>query len=346
MNRQSIMIAILSVAPSIVWAAPAGWKTYHSTVYGFSIGYPGDGSFTPGNRIQPQRSMVPVCDDTSVACFEYSGRAFDHTVIESLGVSVNILRGVTSQADCNQIDQKPASSVIINGTRFVFEETGSAAAGNSAGGPVYRAFHQNVCFEITLFTAQSDLPPAQYQESGIEPLNEDALRKAHDVMNRMLHSFVFAGRVLEQSPWSVYRDSKCGSEFEVPAGSEVQQQPPFTPPASIDTRPTLAPTCGQWFTSRGHVYAISEKVDFSSRKQIDEWLSLSAFPPLAKAARIGNGNLEYKGSDRAYLVIRGQLFLFSVSGVAAQSRPVHEDPVFTHLVASFRWPEQRKTSAR
>jgi len=176
--------------------APPGWQTYHSTDYGFTIDYPGDMTFSEGPPVpDQQRSMIPICDDTTVACFVYDGHAFDKTIIQSLGVSVNVSRDATTEAACNDIDDKPVKTIAINGTRFHFAETGSAAAGSSEGGTVYRAFHRGVCFKITLGIAQTDVAPIQYEEYGIHAVDEDVLRAAQDEMNRMLQSFTFTRRV-------------------------------------------------------------------------------------------------------------------------------------------------------
>jgi hypothetical protein len=331
-----ISTALLLTAATGAWAAPVGWQTYRSSEYGFAIDYPADGSFTSGYRAEPQRSMIPICDRTSIACFEYTGHAFDHTVIQSLGVSVNVFRD--SRTECNEIDSRPVSTIVIHGTQFQFAKTGSAAAGSSEGGTVYRAFHQHVCFEISLVTAQSDVGPEQYEEMGIHAVDENAQRAVEDEMKRMLQSFVFTGRVRDRAAWNLYHDSRCGGLFEVPAGADVQEQAPVMPPASLNATPTSLTTCEYSFTDHGRAYAITEKIDFHNQEQIDEWLSVSAFPPLAQAKKAGNGVLNYRSSDLAYLVIRGRLAAFSVSAIAPQPPPVRRDPVFTHLVASFRWP--------
>jgi hypothetical protein len=179
-------------------AVQSGWRTYRSPGYGFTIDYPGDGSFTSGHRIEPQRSMIPVCDTTSVACFEYNGHAFDDTTLASLGVSVNILPDGKTKEDCYATGGDPVRKIVIHGTRFHVGETGGAATGSSEGGPVYLVFHRRACYEIALGTAHTDVAPEEYEEYGLHPLNQCELRalcSAQDEMNRMLHSFRFTGRV-------------------------------------------------------------------------------------------------------------------------------------------------------
>ena len=209
---------------------PVGWHTYHSTNYGFSIDYPIDGSFGAGDRVGGERSMIPICDSTSVACFEYTGHAFVDTVIQSLGVSVNILREETTEADCTDMDDISHTSkvVVIHKTRFHVAEIGSAAAGSSESGTIYHAFHQHVCFEISLGTAYSDIGPAQYEEYGLHPVDANALRAVQGEMNRMLHSFRFKGttvlgaasstrfKATARAGWQTYRDPDYGFTIDHP----------------------------------------------------------------------------------------------------------------------------------
>jgi len=317
-------------------APPADWKTYHSPEYGFTIEYPSDMTFSSGRPVAArQRSMIPVCADTAVACFEYNGHAFDRTVIESLGLSINILRDERTEADCADMDdiEHPSKSVVIHGTRFHFAETGSAATGHSEGGPVYHAFHQHVCFEIALGTARTDIGPVQYEEAGIHPIDEKAMRMEQGEMNRMLQSFTFVGRVRDGGAWNRYDNPDCGGSFEYPSDTEIEQVTPYTPQPRV-----YSPACSVSFVERGRVYTIAEKENLRNQGEINDWLSTSAFPDLAHAKKIGNKVLEYRSSDLAYFVVNGKLFLFAVSNAAPQSPRVRGDAVFAHLLKTFRWP--------
>jgi hypothetical protein len=310
--------------------APADWKIYRSPDYGFTIEYPSDGVFTPGYRIDPQRSMIPVCDETSVACFEYNGDAFKGTVIESLGVSVNVL------AECNDIDteHRSTTTVMIHGTRFQYTEFGDAATGHSEEVHDYRTFHQHACFEVALVTAQSDIGPEQYEEAGIHPIDENALRTVQEDMSRMLQSFVFSGPVGGGAAWISYENRDCAARYEVPAGARIEEVLPYSP-GSLSS---ASANCTQSFAVGDHLYIISEKWDFANNATINDWLAMSAYPGLAHARKTPDGTLEYIDSHLAYRMIRGKLILFAFSDASSTTQRARRNRVFTHLVKSFRCP--------
>jgi len=314
----------------------SGWRTYYSSDYGFTINYPADGSFTPGYPVMPARAMIPICGEKiSIACFEYDGHAFDNTPIQSLGVSINILREETTEADCADMDDigHTAQTIVIRGTIFHFAKTGGAAAGSSESGLIYHAFRQHVCFEIALGTSRTDIGAMQYEEAAIHHSIEKTLRTLQDDMDQMLHSFTFMGRVRDAGAWNRYDEPECGGSFEYPADADIEQ---MILPAR---EPRLfSPSCAVSFVERDRVYTIAEKANLHNQDEINEWLSTSAFPDLSHARRIGNGVLEFRSSDLAYFVVNGQLFLFAVSNPAPRSPPVRGDPVFAHLLRTFRWP--------
>ena len=173
---------------------PAGWQTYRSPGYGFTINYPGDGSFTSGYQLDPLGSTISACNAASAACFQYKGHAFDGTIIESLKVSVNILGDRGTEAECSDISEQPVKTILIHGARFHFAETRGGGGDESEIINVYRAFHQHICFEVTLATVRFDYSPEEYEEYGLHPFDPCALRSAQDEMSRMLQSFTFTRR--------------------------------------------------------------------------------------------------------------------------------------------------------
>jgi len=115
-------LVLMTTTPT--WARPAAqnghanWKTYRSPEFGFRIDYPGTMTFYRGGpQRPPQRSMIPLCDDGTVACFEYNGHALDGTEIQALDVSVNVLRDELTASDCDGIDGnwQPIQRRTING---------------------------------------------------------------------------------------------------------------------------------------------------------------------------------------------------------------------------------------
>jgi hypothetical protein len=330
------MAAACPAQPQSVASTPAGWRTYHSADYGFTIAFPAEMTFYSGHPVPPpHRAMIPVCDDLMVACFEYNGQAFDRSPVQSLGVSIDIRRDLTTEAQCEQIGERQAKTVVIHGARYHSAEVGSAATGNFGSGRIYRSFHQHVCFEIALNEAGVSVSPAQFGEYRVHAVDQRAYRAIQDEMHRMLETFTFVGPVHLGANWRVYPDSEstCDGQFEVPIDTAVEE----VNPASPDGVYSSGVTCAVTFTERGRLYLIAENVDLGDSHRIDDWLGTSAFPSLAGARRLPNGTLEYKTANLAYFVIRHELIVFAVSNPANGSRPQH-DRIFDHLVSSFRMP--------
>src|SRR5580658_2416360 len=176
--------------------ANARWQVYRSPDYGFTIAFPASLSFYPGHpdfkEIQ-LLSMIPVCDETTVACFLYNGH-HEGTNLQAAGVSVNVLRDRKTEQDCNNIDtgQHPKKTETINGINFHYGETGEVAAGNDGGGPVYRAFYQNVCFEVAVVTAWTNI--SAYDSGEIKAFDSKDLDK---LLLSVVHTFRFVGAVKE-----------------------------------------------------------------------------------------------------------------------------------------------------
>lgn len=215
----AVILIVAGAAPSNSSAAatPAGWHTYRNRDYGFTINYPGDGSFTHGYQIAPLRPRFSVCDATSATCFQYNGHTFEGTIIDSLKISVNILRDRRTEAECSDINQQPFTTVVIHRTHFHFAQTLRRAGDTSAIIDVYRTFHRHVCFEIALVTSRLDHGAEEYEEYGLHPLNECALRAVRGEMDRMLRSFRFTNRHSGDAASTPYHRSGCVDQFEVPA---------------------------------------------------------------------------------------------------------------------------------
>jgi hypothetical protein len=94
---------------------------------------------------------------------------------------------------------------------------GEVGAGNSKGGPVYRAFYHNVCFEVAVATAWTNI--ANYDPGEIKAFDSTELNK---LLDRMVHTFKFVAAAKDGSGWKVYDDIECGGSFEYPADETVR----------------------------------------------------------------------------------------------------------------------------
>jgi hypothetical protein len=335
-----VTAGLLAAIAAAAWASPAkprGWKTYRSADYGFSIDYPRTMSFYPGGPVKPPaRSMYPICDDTTVACFELSGHALDRTQIQAMGVSVNLLRDIKTDAECNNIetDSQPIRTVTINGAVFHYAETGEAGLGSGRSMTVYRTLHQGACLEVTLVTAQSDVSAEDMKDRGLKPADPRTLHKLDAAMRRMLNSFAFVAPVNEDAGWKRFTGSPCGEEFEYPDNTSVETVWPSTQPMFN----AFGIACLHEFLYRGHDYKVAVKENLPNRDAVNAWLEASRFQQLVGLQPIAEGPslMEYPGLGTVYFVHGTSLFLVTKTDGESDPIPWDEDGVFEHLVRSFR----------
>jgi hypothetical protein len=333
---------LLAMAPA--WAQTAngtGWRTYRSADYGFHIDYPRTMTFYPGGAVRPpEKSMFPICDDETVTCFEYNGHALDETQIQAIGLSVNLLRDITTEADCGNMetDSKPIQIRILHGVRFYYGETGDAGLGSGRGVSAYRTFHKGSCFEVALVTAQSNVSAQDLKEEGLAPANPHTLRRLYTVMEKMLDSFAFSGPVEDGAGWSHYTGSRCGEEFAYPDNTSVENVAPTAP----NLFNAWGLSCVERFRYRGRQYTVAAKENLPSREAMNAWLESSGFPRLDESSAQQTGDLliDYHNPDIVYIVHGSSIFLITATDEAAEryGNPVGMDcdGVVAHLVRSFR----------
>lgn len=314
-----------------------GWKTYRSPDYGFTIDYPESMTFYPGHPVEPpQGAMFPICEST-IACFEYNGSAFDGTPTNAAGVSVNIVRGVNTERECaSSTDPRLESTktIRIHGTLFHYGDTSDAGLGSSRSMTEYLAFYQHVCFDVALGAAGRNLGPEDMKDEGLHPINRRADRRIGKDMDRMLHSFTFVGPVRDGADWEVHSDSGCGHSFEYPSSSTVQEVLKYSNEAFDSSRVT----CEQEFTYNDREYTVSVKVNLKDEGAANQWLLASGYPSLERMRIVAKESDFTEYSDETYTYFRAysDLFIFTVSGANHQPTPSEGDRVFAHVLESFR----------
>jgi hypothetical protein len=337
-----LLTASLACPSSIATAAPRAkipvvWQTYRSPDYGFTIAYPASMSFYPGHPVEaPEFSMFPICDDTTVACFQYNGDAIKQTKVQAAGVSVNVLRGRKSEQECNNIDigsGPPVKTIALHGTLFRYGNTGEGGLGSGRAMTEYRTFYQHVCFEVALVVAESNMGPEDEKDEGYHPVNPRAWRRIMSDMDRMLRSFILVGPVKDGPDWNVYYDQGCGGVYEYPSSSTMQKLVEY----SEATGDTSRITCVQSFTYKDREYSVAVKVNLNSESAVNQWLSSAGYPTLDRMEIVNKDDqsMEYGDQTHAYIHFRNELFILEVS--ATDQRPIssQEDPVLTHLLQSF-----------
>ncbi|MGA8873772.1 MAG: hypothetical protein WB460_21700 [Candidatus Acidiferrales bacterium] len=326
-------VAICATMVCTFAQTPAGWQTYRSAEYGFAIDYPKEiTSFESNPDPQLMRgSYIPICDGTTVACFEYNGNEGEGTNLESAGLSVNVLRDLRRKEDCDTIDggSPPATAETINRTNFHYAETGSAGLGNSKGGPAYRAFYQNVCFEVSVGIAESSADDGE--PGSPKPFDSTRIEK---MLIEMVHTFRFTGDVGDGPGWKVYNDGECGGSYEYPDSDTVIVDVAY-PQAGYNSNDI---TCSQHFSDHGRNYTVATKVNLPSENQFEEWLRLSGYPglPAARVVMCSKSWTKYYAEPYYYVFGEGKGVILSVSDSRHVVISAQADRVFAHLLRTHK----------
>ncbi len=203
------------------------------------------------------------------------------------------------------------------------------AAGNDGGGPVYRAFYQNVCFEVAVVTAWTNI--SAYDSGEIKAFDSKDLDK---LLLSVVHTFRFVGAVKDGSGWKVYEDSECGGSFEYPEGETVRTIKGYSDAS-------FAPhdiSCSRFFTHNGLVYTISAKVNLKGKpaRTVARVIRVSRTDECANG---GEWEVLHRIQCRVLLVFLRSgdvMYILSVSDANHNVILPHDDQVFTHLVDSFK----------
>jgi hypothetical protein len=297
------------------------------------VDYPQTMSFYSGHPDlqKDQLSFIPICDDTTVACFQYNGTEYKGTNLEGAGFSVNVLRETRNLQDCAKIDTGsfPIKTETIHGTPFHYGETGEVATGHSTGGPTYRAFHEGVCFEITAWIAATNL--GVFDPGTVKGFDSTKLNK---LLDRMVHTFRFVGTVRDGAGWHVYRDSSCGGMYEYPDEATVRTTVEYSQARFYSNEIT----CAQSFTYQGLEYTVAYKTNLNGLSKADAWLTSSGYPGLDNAQIISKSGIftEYRAGSYEYVIGQAGVYILSVSDANHKVIAPHDDRVFTHWLNSFK----------
>jgi hypothetical protein len=343
MNRQRMgtrMAAVLLLAVAPVWAetqTQKDWRTHRSADYGFRIGYPRTMTFYPGGATRPpEKSMFPICDDETVACFEYNGRVFDRTQIQAVGLSVNLLREDTTEKGCAnmQTESQPVRIKYLHGLRFYYGESADGGLGSGRTISAYRTFHRGSCFELALVTAQFDFSGQDMKDAGLSPAKPRMLRSIYAVMTRMLDSFAFSGPVQDAAGWNRFTGHRCGETFDYPESATVDSEAP----SAVPVWNTWQLSCIDRFTYDQRQYTVAAKENLPNQEAVTAWLDSTRLPRLDEMQVVTrNSSLtEYRSPDFVYLVHGSNFYLVTVMDGGNDPLPIGQDGVLKRLLRSFR----------
>ena len=310
------------------------WQMYTSPDYGFSIKYPKNMTFYSGRpdyKAISLLSMIPVCDETTVACFVYNGSDYAGTNLQAAGLSVNVLRDARLEKDCKKADTSwhPAGPAEINGIHFTSGTIGDAGLGSSEGGTTYRTFHEGVCFEIALGIAASSM--GSYDPGTIKQFDG---RRLETELSQMVHTFKFVGPVKDGPAWSVYHNNMVGGAFEYPEGATVSQPVEYSTQNFYSDEVSDAVS----FFDRGLNYTITTKVNLKDESAMERWLKLTGYPPISEARIRSRSRYYTKYEAGFYYYVVGQNTLYILSVSDGKKLPVDPKtaPVFCHFLDSFK----------
>jgi hypothetical protein len=310
-----------------------GWDTYRNPDYGFEIDYPEKiSSF--GARPDPalmKGSYIPICETTTVACFEYNGKEYEGTNLESAGLSVNVLRQLRTEKDCDTFDENSGAVdvVKINGINFHRAITGSVGMSQGEGGPSYRALYQGVCFEIHAGIA--DVSVGSFEPGAIKSFDPEKLLK---LLDGMVRTFRFTGDVVDGPAWKVYSDYGCGGSFEYPDGDTVVRTIEYSQAGFYSNDIT----CSQYFSNDGRDYTVAVKVPINDVSELNTWLKSLGLPDLSTAQVVAKSTswTEYQVDPYVYVFGQSFVFILSVSDSEHHAITPKGDRVFSHLIETFR----------
>src|SRR6185437_2808133 len=127
----------------------------------------------------------PVCDDhgadpgsTTLVCFAYPKEKYENSDLEAAAFYVAEVQS-KDRRDCLSgspnwapgIKRGPETATI-NGVKFAAFEIGDAGLGHYSGGHVYRSFHRNKCYSLSIMVAASSYHPDNIKVLSNEEWNE------------------------------------------------------------------------------------------------------------------------------------------------------------------------------
>jgi hypothetical protein len=169
----------------------------------FQFIYPESYELLVGERMlkatQGRHLDIPVCDfSTALVCVLHPIERLDDSKVGAAGFSVDVVRGVTTEADClsyadrlaqpNSEQFQPAAAGV-NGRVFRHASTKKTVAGRSQSADLYRTFQKDRCYELRISVSFSDeLNVRQASAASPDDARADNTRES---LKLILASFAF-----------------------------------------------------------------------------------------------------------------------------------------------------------
>ena len=146
-------------------------------------------------------SYIPVCDDggsqgsETLVCFAYPKDKFkDYATFGAAAFSVAEVKGAVTAKEClsgaPDWVYSPGSgrTATINQVKFKVFERGGAAMSHSIGETVYRTFHRNTCYQLSI--RMTSVSPGVFDTPPKEFIQQDE-NEVNGRLKQTLESFIF-----------------------------------------------------------------------------------------------------------------------------------------------------------
>lgn len=209
MRAIAALILIGAFVPTPVFGQTAQkTSTFTSPDGAFRFAYPADFQVCTRGKIDPcNRSFIPACESDALVCVVYPAEEFKDTNFGAEAFQVREILTthemmtadvcVTPYPPKNGATVSPWPEFLISAERpvemigsveFVHGLNGGAATGHSSGIDLYRGFHKQRCFELSISGSGTD---PNISEPPMKTLTAAEQKKLDRTMSDMLHSFRF-----------------------------------------------------------------------------------------------------------------------------------------------------------
>jgi hypothetical protein len=206
--------ALLIAISPLIWSAdsPHLASAHESATFtapddSFRFSYPNGFEVCTTGKIQPcVKSMIPACDPDALVCVVYPVKQFGDTNLDAAAFQVRdiLASGEQMTADicATPYPRDHGSPVqypdflisaehtieVIGGVRFIHGARDGVATGSSIRTELYRAFHNQTCFELSVGQTGTDPSLFDPPKKTLTPAQQ---KKLDLTLSHILHSFRF-----------------------------------------------------------------------------------------------------------------------------------------------------------
>jgi hypothetical protein len=194
-SQHPAFLAQTTLAQTTTFAAPDG---------AFRFSYPSDFRVCAAGKIDAcaAQSFIPVCDADALVCVLYPSKRFEGTNFGAAAFQVREIRREGEMTTPNVcVTPYPSGNgpeflvsaehpvELIGGLKFLHGIAGDVATSHSRGIDLYRAFHSQRCFEVSVTTTATE---PTVSDPPMKTLTSAQGKTLDQSMSQILHSFRFS----------------------------------------------------------------------------------------------------------------------------------------------------------